>query len=206
MAGALLHQVSREATRREERSAFPEDDPGARPCAQPRERTLIVGITGDGYVPVVEDPAVDDLDVLVGVRSVISLPAVVLGPPGRGRGDARDRALEQLRREFGYEGDELVPMETSTPPGFLLAPLLRSSGWRERIGFVPGVYEVPLHRISQWLRHRRLAGAVESQQPAARPRARAKVLPALGAPASVPRDRRDRSAVRQGMPLTDRDA
>ncbi len=132
-------------------------------CAQPRERTLIVGITGDGYVPVVEDPAVDHVDVLVGVRSVISLPSVVLGPPWQARGDTRDRALEQLRREFGYEGDELVPMETSTPPGFLLAPLLRSSGWRERIGFVPGVYEVPLHRISQWLRHRQLAGAVESR-------------------------------------------
>lgn len=135
-------------------------EPG--PGVPPRERTLIVGITGDGYVPVVEDPVVDTLDVLVGVRSVIGLPSVVLGPPERGRGDPRDRALEQLRREFGYEADELIPMETSTPPGFLLAPLLRSSGWRERIGFVPGVYEVPLHRVSPWLRHRRLAGAVEN--------------------------------------------
>ncbi len=128
----------------------------------PRRRTLIVGITGDGYVPVVEDPVADGLDVLVGVRSVIGLPSVVLGAPGRGRGAPPERALEQLRREFGYEADELVPMEASTPPGFLLAPLLRSSGWRERIGFVPGVYEVPFHRISPWLRHRRLAGAIES--------------------------------------------
>jgi hypothetical protein len=145
----------------EARSLRTISEPGL--CTQPREKTLIVGITGDGYVPVVENPAVDLVDVLVGVRSVISLPSVVLGTPGRGRADSRDRALEQLRREFGYEGDELVPMETSTPPGFLLAPLLRSSGWRERIGFVPGVYEVPLHRVSHWLRHRRLAGAVESR-------------------------------------------
>ena len=131
-------------------------------CAPRQEKTLIVGISGDGCIPVVEDPVVDNLDVLVGVRSVIGLPSVVLGSPGRGGEGPRDRALEQLRREFGYEADELVPMETSAPPGFLLAPLLRSCGWRERIGFVPGVYEVPLHQVSTWLRHRRLAGAVES--------------------------------------------
>jgi len=135
-------------------------DPGL--CAPPRERVLIVGITGDGYVPVVEDPVVDNLDVLVGVRSVIGFPSLVLGPPARPGGSARDRALEQLRREFGYEADELLPMETATPPGFLLAPSLRMAGWRRRIGFVPGVYEVPLNGISEWLAHRRLAGAVES--------------------------------------------
>ena len=121
-----------------------------------------MGITGDGFVPVVEDPVVDGLDVLVGVRSVICLPSVVLGRPGRSREGARKRALEQLRRDFGYEADELLPMETTTPPGFLLAPMLRSVGWRERVGFSPGVYEVPLRGMSPWLRHRRLAGAIES--------------------------------------------
>jgi len=131
-------------------------------CAAPQKRTLIVGITGDGYVPVVEDSVADGMDLLVGVRPVISLPSVVLDPTVRASGGPRAQALEQLRREFGYEADELLPMETTAPPGFLLAPMLRSAGWRERIGFVPGVYEVPLRGVTDWLRHRRMAGAVEA--------------------------------------------
>ena len=137
---------------------------GAGFCLAPQtqKRTLIVGITGDGYVPVVEDAVTDGMDVLAGVRSLIGLPCVVLDPPVRTPGGPRAQALEQLRREFGYEADELMPMETTAPPGFLLAPLLRSAGWRERVGFVPGVYEVPLRQVREWLVHRRLAGAVET--------------------------------------------
>jgi len=136
--------------------------PGFCLAPQVQKRTLIVGITGDGYIPVVEDAVTDGTDILVGVRSLIGLPCVVLDPAARNPGDPRDQALEQLRREFGYEADELLPMETTAPPGFLLAPLLRSAGWRERVGFVPGVYEVPLRQVSEWLVHRRLAGAIET--------------------------------------------
>ena len=136
--------------------------PGFCVAPQTQKRTLIVGITGDGYVPVVEDAVTDGMDVLAGVRSLIGLPCVVLDPAVRAPGGPRGQALEQLHREFGYEADELLPMETTAPPGFLLAPLLRSAGWRERVGFVPGVYEVPLRQIREWLVHRRLAGAVET--------------------------------------------
>ena len=137
---------------------------GPRFCAglQTQKRTLVVGITGDGFVPVVEDAVTDGMDVLAGVRSMIGLPSVVLDPAVRAPGGARAQAVEQLRREFGYEADELLPMETTAPPGFLLAPLLRSAGWRERVGFVPGVYEVPLRQVREWLIHRRLAGAIET--------------------------------------------
>ena len=129
---------------------------------QAEKRTLIVGITGDGYVPVVEDAVTDGRDLLAGVRSLIGLPSVVLDPPVRTPGGPRAQALEQLRGEFGYEADELIPMETTAPPGFLLAPLLRGAGWRERVGFVPGIYEVPLRQVREWLVHRHLAGAVET--------------------------------------------
>ena len=50
---------------------------------QTQKRTLIVGITGDGYVPVVEDAVTDGRDVLAGVRSLIGLPSVVLDLPVR---------------------------------------------------------------------------------------------------------------------------
>ena len=135
---------------------------GFRVAPELQKRTLVVGVTGDGYVPVVEDAVTDGMDVRAGVRSLISLPSVVLDPAVRAPGGFRAQALEQLRREFGYEADELLPMETTAPPGFLLAPLLRGAAWRERVGFVPGVYEVPLRQVREWLIHRRMAGAVET--------------------------------------------
>ncbi len=130
-----------------------------RPAVAPK-RTLIVGVTGDGYVPVVEDALVEDAGAWG--RSVIRLPSVLLDTNGRRRMDPRKQALSQLRRSFGYDADELLPMETKGPPGFLLAPLLRNAGWRWGTGDAPGVYEVPLRRVDEWLWHRCLAGAIES--------------------------------------------
>jgi hypothetical protein len=126
-------------------------------------RTLIVGVTGDGYVPVVEEPITDAAgDVIFGVgRSLIGLPSVVLDS-GPTRKDPRTQAAEQLNRDFGYDVDELIPMDVSRPPGILLAPMLRIAEWRERVGFVPGVYEVPLRRLSEWMWQRRMLGAIES--------------------------------------------
>jgi hypothetical protein len=111
---------------------------------------------------VVENAVTDGMDVLAGVRSLIGLPCVVLDPAVRVPGGPRAQAVEQLRREFGYEADELLPMETTAPPGFLLAPLLRSAAGASASGFVPGVYEVPLRQVREWLVHRRLAGAIET--------------------------------------------
>jgi hypothetical protein len=121
-----------------------------------------VGVTADGHVPVVENPVADGMEVLMGMRSLICLPSVVLDSTIPESGGPLAQAMKQLRREFGYEADELLPMEPVAPPGFLLAPRLRSTGSRQRSGFAPGVYEVPLRRVSEWLRHRRMAGAVEA--------------------------------------------
>ncbi len=117
----------------------------------------VVGITRDGYVPVVED---DDAET---GGTVVGLPALALGePPSRGFEVLRDRVVGALRREFGYEARELVPMGSSSTSIFLLAPMLGVAGWRVRSGFVPGVYEVALGALPAWLRQRRLAGAAEA--------------------------------------------
>jgi hypothetical protein len=135
--------------------------PGPRQTPQPR--TLIVGITGDGYVPVVEDALSDETGGFTGAgRSLIGLPSIVLGSAGPASGFQKEEAVEFLRQEFGYEAMDLVPMGPGAAPGFLLAPMLRSAGWRQRVGFVPGVYEVSLRGIPGWLWRRRLAGAVEA--------------------------------------------
>lgn len=130
-----------------------------------RMRAFIVGITGDGYMPVVEDFIPGAADALFGTsRSVIGLPSIVFeAAPAHEFEGLRARLIPKLREELGYEADDLVPMEPGAAPGFLLAPLLRRAHWRERVDFVPGSYEVPLRCVAEWLRQRRLAGAVESQ-------------------------------------------
>lgn len=128
------------------------------------KRVFVVGITPDGYVPVVEDPYVGAPELFVGIcRSIIRLPAVTLAQGGIGFEQQRAPAVAQLRSEFGYDADELVPMGSGVIPGFLLAPLLRSADGRPGIGAVPGVYEVSLRAIPEWLQQRKAAGAIESR-------------------------------------------
>ena len=96
---------------------------GAGFCLAPQtqKRTLIVGITGDGYVPVVEDAVTDGMDVLAGVRSLIGLPCVVLDPGVRTPGGPRAQAQE-LADQFD---SNMFPKESQA---FSVAPDRDGSG------------------------------------------------------------------------------
>lgn len=137
---------------------FPEAPPRALPgswALAPERSALIVGITGDGFIPVVEH-----LDAATG-RSIIGLPSVSLGGTQFQPDQTRERVVGHLRREFGYAAGEIVPMWTRSAPFFFLAPLLAIADWRASIRAIPGVYEVAMGAFSEWLTHRRLAGAEE---------------------------------------------
>lgn len=136
----------------------------SRPPSTRAWRTSVVGLTADGYVPVVERSVAST------GRSVIGLPSISIDvtPP-----DCLDQMREgvsaRLRQDFGYRADELIAMgsESATGqrgPAFFLAPLLAAADWRARAGFVPGLYEVALGAIPEWLRQRGLAGASESPE------------------------------------------
>jgi hypothetical protein len=120
-------------------------------------KAYVVGITGDGYVPVVEDYRSES------GRSLVGLPSVVL-PPRESLEGACRAVRAGLRREFGYDAGDVVALDGRPTPGFLLAPMLHPSGWRARVGFLPGVYEVPLRSVAEWLHLRRQAGALESRE------------------------------------------
>jgi hypothetical protein len=132
------------------------------PTRAPLRAAFIVGITGDGYIPVVEKEVGS-----TGV-SVVGLPAMRVEAQWNADQVLR-RLATGLRREFGYEAAELVPMESRSdeeglsPSLFLLAPLLATAGWRPSKTVPPsGVYEVALPAVPEWLRQRELAGALES--------------------------------------------
>ena len=132
------------------------------PAMRHTQVAFIVGVTGDGSIPLVEEPAGWS------GGSLIALPCLEFdGPPLHRFDDGRLDVVRRIRQEFGYEAGELVPMKArslvrqATPP-FLLAPLLGVARWRATLGCVPGVREVPLWNVAEWLRQRGLAGARES--------------------------------------------
>jgi hypothetical protein len=128
-----------------------------------RTRTVfIVGITGDGYVPLIEDQPGSS------GRCVLLPSLLVDAVRPLGFEQLHQGVVRQLRKQVGYEVGELVPMGPRPlngrplTPDFVLAPLLEISDWRRCVEFVPGIFEVPLRGVQEWLSQRRLAGAIDS--------------------------------------------
>lgn len=126
-------------------------------------RALIVGITCEGAMPLIEDfePSIAEAP----GRTILDLPSIALDASvaEEPRG-ARLAAL--LATNLGYEARELVKMRSEFAGGgsprspFFLAPLLKPVGWRARVGFVPGVREILLSDLRRYLERRAREGVI----------------------------------------------
>jgi hypothetical protein len=121
-------------------------------------RALIVGITPDRAAALIEDFDPGSRRILIRLPSLDFDVASVegLSPQLAGR----------LPAEIGYTAGELVPMSSHLAGGqraaspFFLAPRLTPATWRARIGFMPGVREIPLATMRAYLSRRLREGAV----------------------------------------------
>jgi hypothetical protein len=138
--------------------------PGAR-AAGSSGRAFIVGITIDGSVPLTEDlePSIAGMS----GSATLDLPSIPydVAPFDASPELVNARLSARLAAEIGYEAREFVSMRSDFAGGdlpgwpFLLAPLLRPTGWRARVGFVPGVREIPLRDMRRYLLRRAREGA-----------------------------------------------